>query len=84
MLKFHSQDKDPQVKLGLQQQMSESLTRGVGFRVWNVEPNEIEYQYDKGHTLSLYLDGGQETFRCDQPHLKGQTGKLCLMPQGRL
>ncbi len=35
-------------------------------------------------TLSLYLKGGERTFRNHKPHLKGQAGKLCLMPQGHL
>lgn len=61
---------------------SSNLLHGIGFRVWEVEANDIQYQYDEGHTLSLYLKGGEQTFRRDTPSLKGSAGKLCLMPQG--
>ena len=82
MLNFHNEEKNSNKKDVLKQRMSHSLLRGVSFRVWDVEPNNIEYQYDTGHTLSLYLNGGEETFRDDLPNLKGGTGKLCLMPLG--
>ena len=32
------------------------------------------------HTLSVYLSGGQGTFRIDAPQVRGAPGKLCLMP----
>jgi AraC family transcriptional regulator len=86
MIKFHSEEKQSgtQHGFGLHQFMSKDLMRGVRFRVWDVEANNIQYQYNAGHTLSLYLKGGERTFRKDKPHLKGQTGKLCLMPQDHL
>ena len=63
---------------------SEKLIRGVSFKLWEVDSTDIEYQYEEGHTLSLYLSGGQTTYRTDKPNLKGQPGKLCLMPKDHL
>jgi hypothetical protein len=84
MIEFHAEEIQTTTQHGLHQFMSEDLVRGVRFRVWDVEANNIQYQYNDGHTLSLYLKGGERTFRNHKPHLKGQTGKLCLMPQGHL
>lgn len=69
---------------GFNNTLSQSLIRDVSFKVWQVAPADIEYQFDAGHTLSLYLNGGEHTFRHDKPDLKGHTGKLCLMPQGHV
>jgi len=84
VIAFHSEEKQSSSKHGLHQRLSEDFVRGVRFRVWEVDPNSIEYQYNEAHTLSLYLKGGESTFRQDKPSLKGQSGKLCLMPQGHL
>ncbi|MFY7941888.1 MAG: AraC family transcriptional regulator, partial [Burkholderiaceae bacterium] len=32
--------------------------------------------------LSLYLSGGEGTFRAEQPKLRGAPGLLCLLPAG--
>lgn len=84
MIEFHTEEERSATQHGLHQFMSKDLMRGVRFRIWDVEANDIQYQYNAGHTLSLYLKGGERTFRNDKPHLKGQTGKLCLMPQDHL
>lgn len=83
---FHAKEKvAPQNERQKFKEISSShLLNGVGFRVWDVEANDIQYLYEESHTLSLYIKGGNHTFRKDQPSLKGSEGKICLMPQGHL
>ena len=51
--------------------------------LWSVDRNSVQYQKDGSHTLSLYLKGGDNSYRHDQASNKGQTGKLCIMPKGQ-
>lgn len=44
--------------------------------------DNIVYQNDKSHALSLYLTGGHETQRIDQSSGFGAPGRFCLLPQG--
>ena len=81
---FHQTNKCLSDRAGFTNIASETLIRGVSFKLWQVEPADIEYQYQDGHTLSLYLRGGETTYRSDNPQLKGATGKLCLMPKDHL
>lgn len=59
-----------------------SLAMGVEFRHWAIAPASVRYQNDAEHTLSLYLRGGQNSYRQDQRGNLGGPDKLCLMPQG--
>jgi AraC family transcriptional regulator len=54
----------------------------VGVARWNINRNTITYQRDDSHTLSLYVSGGESSYRKDQRDRKGAPGTLCLMPQG--
>lgn len=84
MKNFHVRGNNLLVRQNFKNTISEKLIRGVSFKLWEVDATDIEYQYDEGHTLSLYLKGGQQTYRYDKPKLKGQAGKLCIMPKGHL
>ncbi len=81
---FHPGKSEKPHNAGFKNVVSEKLIRGVSFKLWDVDAIDIEYHYQDGHTLSLYLHGGQTTYRCDKPHLKGEAGKLCLMPKDHL
>jgi len=50
---------------------------------WNVHENNISYLQANLHTLSLYLRGGENSFRNDCKSLKGGPDKICLMPQNQ-
>jgi AraC family transcriptional regulator len=57
------------------------LEPNVAISRWRIENNSINYNKHDSHTLSLYLKGGESSFRADQPFNKGAPGKLTLMPQ---
>ena len=60
------------------------LLSGVGTKHWSMDPgNQITYQKDDSHTLSIYLNGGTKNYRSDHQRSKGAPGKICLMPQGQ-
>lgn len=52
---------------------------GLALAQWSNDYGAINYRPDH-HTLSLYLRGGQDTFRTDAPHERGAPGRFCLMP----
>ncbi len=54
----------------------------VAISRWAIDRNSVQYQKDDSHTLSLYLAGGETSYRTDQSGNTGAPGKLCLMPQG--
>ena len=58
-----------------------ALGDGLGAALWSNSLDETRYR-PTHHTLSLYLRGGQGTFRVDAPQQRGSPGKLCLMPAG--
>lgn len=60
------------------------LMRHVAISRWSISQNTVTYQKNDSHTLSLYLRGGENSYRVDQAHNKGAPGKLCLMPKGHL
>jgi len=62
------------------QQFDSSL--GVSMASWVVSENTVCYEREDVHTLSLYLSGGERSYRTDIPNRKGGPGKLCTMPQG--
>ncbi|MBL4790424.1 MAG: helix-turn-helix transcriptional regulator [Kordiimonadaceae bacterium] len=49
---------------------------------WHIDSNQVQYERTNSHTLSMYISGGETTYRADKSALKGGPGKLCLMPQG--
>jgi len=66
----------------LQSDQMESLS-GFSMARWNVRQNSVVYCNSDSHTLSMYLSGGETTYRTDCVSLKGAPGKICLMPQGQ-
>jgi AraC family transcriptional regulator len=66
-------------------QAGENISIQSNFDVarWNVDKNNISYLKNDSHTLSMYLRGGQTSYRNDQNSQKGAPGKICLMPQGQ-
>jgi len=50
---------------------------------WKVGKNSVAYCNPDTHTLSMYLSGGETTYRTDRTNIKGAPGKICLMPQGQ-
>lgn len=64
----------------LKMQQMDNFT-GVGLARWVVTENDVSFENARSHTLSLYLSGGDNSFRYDKPEQKGGTGKLCTMPK---
>ena len=60
-----------------------ALGDGLSVALWSNQRDAMRYQ-PTHHTLSLYLQGGQGTFREDAPQQRGAPGKLCLMPAGHV
>jgi len=57
------------------------LESNVAVSRWKIGSNQVNYRKHDSHTLSLYVEGGESSFRTDQPTNKGAPGKLTLMPQ---
>jgi len=57
------------------------LESNVAISRWKIDKNRVNYNKPDSHTLSLYVKGGENSFRTDQPSNKGAPGKLTLMPQ---
>ncbi|OLQ74083.1 AraC family transcriptional regulator [Photobacterium proteolyticum] len=58
------------------------LDSGMGTAVWSNSHGSASYDKPGHHTLSFYLEGGQNTQRVMRSgNLSGGAGKLCLMPQ---
>ncbi|GAB3522159.1 AraC family transcriptional regulator [Photobacterium alginatilyticum] len=58
------------------------LDSGMGTAVWSNSHGRASYDKPGHHTLSFYLEGGQNTQRVMRSgNLSGGAGKLCLMPQ---
>lgn len=58
------------------------ISHGVSLAPWEVDRSRVEYRRNDRHTLSLYLSGGETSYRMDKTASKGAPGALCLMPQG--
>lgn len=57
------------------------LGDGLSVALW--QRNQLEdtvYSHPGHHTLSLYLEGGFDIVRRDQPGKRGAPGKLCILP----
>jgi len=57
------------------------LASNIATSRWKIDKNQVNYHKHDSHTLSLYVNGGESSFRTDQPTNKGAPGKLTLMPQ---
>lgn len=60
-----------------------NLHSGFDIVHWKVDKNSVCYHREDFHTLSLYLCGGETSYRADKTSLKGAPGKFCLMPQNQ-
>lgn len=65
--------------IGLEERM---LTEGLDFKHWKISPKTVRYENDRVHTISLYMRGGDNSYRHDQRLKRGGSGRLCIMPQG--
>jgi len=61
---------------------SVSLGDGLAAAVWRNAQDATRYSRPSHHTLSLYLSGGHDTWRHEAPSLRGEPGRLCVMPAG--
>jgi AraC family transcriptional regulator len=61
---------------------SASLGDGLGAALWRNGRDATRYDRPGHHTLSLYLRGGQQTYRRDAPARRGEPGRVCVMPAG--
>ena len=60
-----------------------AIITGMGMKRWSMEKNSVTYQNDDSHTLSLYLKGGESSYRADDSSKTGSPGKICLMHEGQ-
>lgn len=58
------------------------LGHGRGVAIWTNDSDRVRYENTRLHTLSLYLEGGEESRRMDRGAVRGRPGALCLLPQG--
>lgn len=57
------------------------LGEGVAISQWSRSAREtLGYETPGHHTLSLYLHGGDKSFRVGQDSLHGGAGKFCVLP----
>jgi AraC family transcriptional regulator len=56
--------------------------RGRAAAIWSNDVDRVRYEDTALHTVSLYLDHGEESRRLDRGAIRGHAGALCLMPQG--
>lgn len=56
---------------------------GMGSAIWSNSHGSASYDKPSHHTLSFYLQGGQDTQRVmNSGNIHGGANKLCLMPKG--
>lgn len=72
-------DFDKSGVIGLEERI---LTNGLEFKHWKIDPKAVRYENEKVHTISLYIQGGDNSYRRDQRSNRGGSGRLCIMPQG--
>lgn len=56
------------------------LEPGLGAARWRNRFDQTRYDRPGHHTLSVYLEGGEQTERLDGPRGRGGAGKICIMP----
>ena len=52
----------------------------VSLAVWCNQQDRVLTHNKHIHTLSMYIEGGQNTYRADQKSRKGSPNKLCFLP----
>lgn len=84
-------DRDPLIRHEVFDVLSRSRARlrasaplgdGLAVAMWTNTRDETRYARPGHHTLSLYLAGGHGTYRTEAPSLRGEPGRVCLMPAG--
>jgi AraC family transcriptional regulator len=71
---------DALVSTGARLEASHWLEPGLGLASWRNCFDQTRYHRPGHHTLSVYLEGGEQTERLDGPGGHGGVGKICLMP----
>ncbi len=56
---------------------------GVEIKRWKISQAQVNYHSPDKHTLSMYIKGGETSYRSDQVGRKGGPNSLCQMPQGQ-
>ena len=51
--------------------------------IWENHSDRVFYDKPKGHTFSLYLQGGTGTRRLDAGGISGWPGAICVLPEGQ-
>ena len=59
----------------------QQISNQLKLACWSNNLDRIDYQSDKFHTLSLYIQGGQGSRRIDTGTQHGRPGSICLFPQ---
>jgi AraC family transcriptional regulator len=49
--------------------------------IWSNSQDRVAYERPEGHTLSLYIQGGEGTRRLGRQAGRGHPGAVCIMPQ---
>ena len=71
---------DALVSTGARLEDSCWLEPGLGVASWCNRYDQTRYHKPGHHTISVYLQGGEQTERLDGPGGHGGTGKVCIMP----
>lgn len=56
------------------------IQSGVSLAMWQNEADRVVTHNKNLHTLSLYIEGGQDAYRTDMKDCLGGPGKLCFFP----
>lgn len=62
-------------------QLDDIAHAGISAGQWRVDKQAVSYERTDGHTLSLYLAGGEGSYRLDKRLHKGGPGCVSIMPQ---
>jgi len=62
-------------------QVDDIARTGITAGQWRVNKQAVNYERSSGHTLSLYLAGGEGSYRLDSRLHKGGPGCVSIMPQ---
>jgi len=77
-------DRAPLISVNAEMTGQYDLRREVAIAQWSIDRNRVAYQKADSHTLSLYLAGGDTSYREDLRDRKGRAGILSLMPEGHM
>ncbi|MDQ1077892.1 helix-turn-helix domain-containing protein [Pseudoroseomonas cervicalis] len=56
---------------------------GRAAAIWSNSEDRVAYERPQGHTLSLYLQGGEGTRRLGRQAAQGHPGAICILPQAQ-